>query len=115
LSGAAGDPGATGHKIALVVAAARNRVIGLGGTMPWRVPSDLKAFRRLTMGRPIIMGRKTFQSIGRALDGRTNIVITRDQNFEADGVLVAASLPEALEIAQDAPTADNFIMVIGGG
>ena len=83
--------------------------------MPWYVPGDLKTFRRLTMGRPIIMGRKTFQSIGRALDGRTNIVITRDQDFQADGVVVAASLPEALEIARGAPSADNLTMVIGGG
>jgi dihydrofolate reductase len=90
-------------------------VIGFGGTMPWHVPGDLKTFRRLTMGRPIVMGRKTFQSIGRALDGRTNIVVTRDADFRADGIMMAASLPQALEIAQDAPSTDNRTMVIGGG
>ena len=104
-----------GRKIALIVAAARNRVIGFGGTMPWHVPGDLKTFRRLTMGRPIIMGRKTFQSIGRALDGRTNIVVTRDADFQAAEIKVAASLPEALEIARNAPSRDRHIMIIGGG
>lgn len=107
--------GPSPRKIALVVAAARNRVIGRDGQMPWHVPGDLKTFRRLTMGRPVIMGRKTFQSIGRALDGRTNIVVTRDSNFAADGVITAASLDEALAHAVDAPSADDFIMIIGGG
>ncbi|MFY0613286.1 MAG: dihydrofolate reductase [Hyphomicrobiaceae bacterium] len=101
--------------MALVVAAARNRVIGRDGRMPWHVPGDLKVFRRLTMGRPVIMGRKTFQSIGRALDGRTNIVVTRDPNFAADGVVTAQSLDEALARAADAPSADDTTMVIGGG
>ena len=68
-------------QIELVVAAARNGVIGNEGAIPWYVPSDLKTFRRLTMGRPMIMGRRTFQSIGRPLDGRTNIVITRNLDF----------------------------------
>ena len=101
--------------VALVVAAARNRVIGREGAMPWRVPSDLKTFRRLTMGHPIIMGRKTFQSIGRALDGRTNIVITRNATFHADGVQTAASLDGALALARAAAGADNQAMIIGGG
>jgi dihydrofolate reductase len=102
-------------KIALVVAAARNGVIGRGGAMPWHMPGDLKTFRRLTMGRPIIMGRKTFQSIGRALDGRTNIVISRDASFAAENVLVSASFDAALEAASRATGAENGIMVIGGG
>jgi dihydrofolate reductase len=102
-------------EIALVVAAARNHVIGLGGKMPWRVPSDLKVFRELTMGNPIIMGRKTFESIGGALDGRTNIVVTRDTAYQADGALIAASLQDALSLATKAPSADNRIMIIGGG
>ena len=104
-----------GRTVALVVAAGRNRVIGSAGRMPWHVPGDLKTFRRLTMGRPIVMGRKTFQSIGRALDGRTNIVITRDPAFQAADVTVAASLEAALTLANGAPSADNSIMVIGGG
>lgn len=109
------QPEHEGRTIALVVAAARNRVIGRQGSMPWHVPGDLKTFRRLTMGRPIVMGRKTFQSIGRALDGRTNIVITRDPAFQAVGVTVAASLDAALALANAAPSTDNSIMIIGGG
>jgi dihydrofolate reductase len=102
-------------QIELVVAAARNGVIGNDGAIPWYVPSDLKAFRRLTMGRPIIMGRRTFQSIGRPLDGRTNIVVTRTEGFAPDGVEIARSFYEALEIAAAAPGAADGIMVIGGG
>ncbi|MGI9476922.1 MAG: dihydrofolate reductase [Hyphomicrobiaceae bacterium] len=105
----------TRRRIALVVAAARNRVIGRDGRMPWKIPSDLKTFRRLTMGRPVIMGRKTFQSIGRALDGRTNIVVTRDPDFVAADVIVARALNEALALAEAAPCRDDIIMVIGGG
>ena len=105
----------TRRRIALVVAAGRNRVIGRDGRMPWSIPSDLKSFRRLTMGRPVIMGRKTFQSIGRALDGRTNIVVTRDPDFVAADVIVARSLDEALGRAEAAPCRDGIIMVIGGG
>lgn len=102
-------------KIALIVAAARNGVIGRDGKLPWRMPGDLKTFRRLTMGRPIIMGRKTFQSIGRALDGRTNIVVTRDRSFAAEDVLVVASFEAALESAAEATGEQSGIMVIGGG
>ena len=105
----------TSLKVALIVAAARNRVIGRAGTMPWRVPSDLKTFRRLTMGRPIIMGRKTYQSIGRALDGRTNIVVTRDAAFRAENVVTSKSLSTALERAAGAPNVDDHVMIIGGG
>lgn len=103
------------RRIALIVAAARNRVIGHAGTMPWHMPGDLKTFRKLTMGQPIIMGRKTHQAIGRALDGRTNIVITRDTAFKADGVEVAHTFAEALALANNAPSDDNYVMVIGGG
>ncbi len=102
-------------KIELVVAAARNGVIGLDGAMPWSMPSDLKVFRRLTMGKPIVMGRRTFQAIGRPLDGRTNIVITRDRSYAVDGIQVAHSIEEALDIARRAPGAEAGIMVIGGG
>lgn len=115
MTGAGADVREAPRKIALVVAMARNRVIGLNGGMPWHMPSDLKTFRRLTMGRPIVMGRKTFQSIGRALDGRTNIVVTRDPTFEAEAVVVAGSFEQALQVAQKAPSADDSVMIIGGG
>ena len=101
--------------IELVVAAAANGVIGRAGAIPWHVPSDLKTFRRLTMGKPMIMGRRTFEAIGKPLDGRTNIVVTRDSAFAAGGVAVAHSFDEALEIARRAPGAEAGIMVIGGG
>ena len=100
----------------MIVAVAENGVIGRAGQLPWRQPTDLKTFRRLTMGRPIIMGRKTFQSIGRPLDGRTNIVVTRDPRFRADGITSVSSLTAALAIA--CPMADAMpvpeIMIIGG-
>ncbi len=101
--------------IVLVVAQARNRVIGAGGTMPWRMPGDLKVFRRLTMGRPIIMGRRTFEAIGRPLDGRTNIVVTRNEAFAAPGVTIAPDLDVAFEAATAALGETREIMIIGGG
>ena len=81
--------------------------------MPWRLPTDLKTFRRLTMGKPVIMGRKTFQSIGKALDGRRNIVVSRDAGFAATDVSVARSLDDAIALARSWCGADE-IMVIGG-
>ena len=103
-------------QIALVVAAGENGVIGCDGAMPWRMPSDLKNFRRLTMGCPVIMGRKTFQSIGRALDGRLNIVVSRNASYQADGAVVAESLEEAIKIGRHALVNENqSVMVIGGG
>ncbi len=99
--------------VSIIVAAADNGVIGRDGRMPWRLPSDLKTFRRLTMGKPVIMGRKTFQSIGKALDGRLNIVVSRDEAFEAPGATVVRSLAAAIECARSqAPSAE--IMVVGG-
>lgn len=100
----------------LIVAVARNGVIGRDGQLPWRMPSDLKTFRRLTMGKPIVMGRKTFQSIGRPLDGRDNIVITRDPHFAADGVTVFNSVTEALVLARSLARTNGTdeVMVIGG-
>ena len=103
-------------KISLIVAVAENGVIGHGGALPWYVPSDLKTFRRMTMGKPVIMGRKTYASIGKPLPGRDNIVVTRDAAFSADGTDRAASVDEALDIARrkaEANGADE-IMVIGG-
>ena len=100
----------------MIVAAAENGVIGRDGQLPWRQPTDLKTFRRLTMGRPIIMGRKTFQSIGKPLDGRTNIVVTRDPAFQAVGVHCVMSLDAAIAEARPlvAGAENPEIMVIGG-
>lgn len=102
--------------ISIIVAAAENGVIGRGGQMPWRLSADLKRFRALTMGKPVIMGRKTFQSLPKALDGRDNIVVTRDAGFSAAGAITAPSLEAALAIARDKAEARgiNEIMVIGG-
>lgn len=102
--------------VAFVVAVAENGVIGRKGALPWRMPSDLKMFRKLTLGKPVIMGRKTFQSIGKALPGRDNLVVTRDDAFKADGVEVFASVDEAIARAQTLATARGAdeIAVIGG-
>jgi dihydrofolate reductase len=94
----------------LVVAVARNGVIGRDGHLPWRLPDDLKYFKQVTMGRPVIMGRRTWQSIGKPLPGRTNIVVTRDRAFEAPGCVIAHSLAEAWKAAEGADEA----CVIGG-
>lgn len=102
--------------ISLIVAVSENGVIGRAGGLPWRLSSDLKTFRRLTMGKPIVMGRKTFQSIGKALDGRDNIVVTRDSAFEFAGVSTCETVSDALTLARVLATtrgADE-IMVIGG-
>jgi dihydrofolate reductase len=102
--------------ISLVVAMARNRTIGAGGRMPWHIPEDLKAFRRITTGHPIVMGRKTYQSIGKPLPGRTNFVVSRDPGFTVDGGRVVASLDDALAqaAAADIPGHEE-VCVIGGG
>ena len=87
-------------KIVLVVAVAENGVIGHRGQLPWRLPTDLKRFRRVTLGKPVIMGRKTYESIGKPLDGRDNIVITSRSSFREPGVHVARSLDQALTLAR---------------
>ncbi|MGM9966299.1 MAG: dihydrofolate reductase [Rummeliibacillus sp.] len=97
--------------ISLIVAYDENRVMGYNNKMPWHLPGDLAYFKKTTMGKPMIMGRKTFESIGKALSGRTNIVITRDPNYKAEGIVVAHSFEEALEIAKKE---EKEIMVIGG-
>jgi dihydrofolate reductase len=100
-------------RIVLVVAVARNGVIGHHGTLPWRISSDLKRFKATTMGKPVIMGRKTWESLPRRpLPGRRNIVITRDRHYRADGAVVAASLDEALAHARE--SGSDEICVIGG-
>lgn len=100
----------TKPEIVLIVAMARNRVIGKDGALPWRLPEDLKRFRQLTMGHPIIMGRKTWDSIGRPLPGRRNIVVTRNRQLQLDGAETAASLEDALRLIAAVDTA----FVIGG-
>jgi dihydrofolate reductase len=102
--------------LAIIVAAARNRVIGRNNALPWHLPEDLKYFKRVTMGKPILMGRKTFESIGRPLPGRANLVVSRDPEFSAAGVSVAGSLDEAVELARDIALIDGVeeLVVIGG-
>jgi len=103
-------------KIAMIVAMDENGVIGREGALPWRLSSDLKLFKRLTMGKPMIIGRKTFQSIGKPLPGRDNIVVTRNLGFEAAGADVAPSPDAALWLARGFARArrTDEIMVIGG-
>ncbi len=103
-------------RLAVIVAAAENGVIGRNNALPWHLPQDLRYFKRVTMGKPIVMGRKTFESIGRPLPGRTNIVITRNPDFTAEGVRVVASLDEALRLAGDIARIDGAqeLVVIGG-
>ena len=96
--------------ISLIVAMAQNGVIGRDNSMPWRLPEDLKRFRAFTLGKPILMGRKTFESIGRPLEGRINFVLTRDRSWFAHGVIVVHSVEEALT---QASTSDELV-VIGG-
>jgi dihydrofolate reductase len=97
-------------RIALIVAMAENGVIGCNNQLPWHIPADLRHFRTLTMGKPIIMGRKTYESIGRPLPGRDNIVITADSLYEADGCQVVHSIDQALAAAGSCQEA----MIIGG-
>lgn len=99
-------------RISIIVALDEGRVIGSEGGMPWHLPADLKFFKSMTMGKPIIMGRSTWESIGRPLPGRTNIVITRNPSFHADGCRVAHSVDEALAMARE--EAAEEAMVIGG-
>ena len=97
-------------KLSLIAAMADNRVIGIENRLPWNLPADMKWFRQHTLGKPVIMGRKTFESIGKALPQRTNIVVSRDETFSAPGCQVVGDLAAALEAVKDAEEA----MVIGG-
>jgi len=103
-------------KIVLIAAFAQNSVVGINNTLPWHLPEDLKYFKRTTSGKAIIMGRKTYDSIGRPLPNRTNIVITRNSEFKAEGVQVVSNLQAAIDLAKEV----NFIngveevMIIGG-
>lgn len=94
--------------VSLVAAMARNGVIGKDNALPWRLPADMRRFRRLTLGKYVLMGRRTFESIGRPLSGRTNLVLTRDPDYVAQGCIVVPTLDRALELAS------GQVMVIGG-
>ena len=102
--------------LAVIVAAADNGVIGRQGALPWHLPEDLRYFKRVTLGKPIVMGRKTCESIGRPLPGRTNIVVRRNADYRAEGARVVASLDEALQLARDIAENDavDEVVVIGG-
>lgn len=95
----------------MIVAASANNVIGVDGGLPWRLSEDLRRFKEITLGKPMIMGRLTFESIGKALPGRRSIVITRQANYEAEGCDVVTTMDAALELASDA----DEVMIIGGG
>lgn len=96
--------------LSLIVAHAKNNVIGINNTLPWHLPEDLKRFRVLTTGHHIIMGRKTYESLGRLLPGRTTVIVTRNKHYHVEGALIAHSLHAALELA----TADVEPFLIGG-
>ncbi|WP_173932103.1 dihydrofolate reductase [Chelativorans sp. Marseille-P2723] len=102
-------------ELVLVVAVAENGVIGRAGELPWRLSTDLKRFKAITMSKPVIMGRKTWESIGKPLPERYNVVISRDPGYRAEGADVAASLEEALELAQNRLGEASEICIIGGG
>jgi dihydrofolate reductase len=103
--------GPAAPRVYLVAAVAANGVIGASGRLPWHLPEDLRHFKSLTLGHPVIMGRRTWEALGRALPGRENIVVTRTPGYEAPGASVAASLDAALALCAGEPTA----FVIGGG
>jgi dihydrofolate reductase len=105
-----GGKQASRPRLSLIVAMAKNRVIGTGGRIPWHLPNELQFFKRITMGHHIIMGRKTYESIGRLLPGRTTVIVTRQPAYEVPGALVAHSLGEAI----DQCTRDEELFVIGG-
>ena len=98
------------RRVAMIVAASENGAIGRDGDMPWRLSSDLKRFKELTMGHTIIMGRKTFDSIGRLLPGRTTVIVTRNPDYQFEGALIAHSLPQAFELTGD----DRQPFIVGG-
>ena len=96
--------------ISLIAAIGKNNVIGVDNKLPWKLSADLKRFRQITSGKPVIMGRKTFESIGKPLPNRINIILTRDENYKAQGCVVVHSAEEALDAAKD----NEEIMIIGG-
>ena len=103
--------------IAMIAGVARNNVIGADGGIPWKIPSDMAFFKRTTMGKPIVMGRKQYETVGRPLPGRTNIVVTRQAGYQPEGVTVLDNLGAALDHARAVAAADGAseVMIIGGG
>lgn len=97
-------------QLSMIVAVAHDGVIGVNNTLPWHLPEDLKRFRALTMGHHIIMGRKTYDSLGRLLPGRTTVIVTRNENYKVEGALVAHSLEAAIALCED----DEEVFLIGG-
>jgi dihydrofolate reductase len=104
-------------KISMIAAVAGNGVIGADQAIPWRIPSDMAFFKRTTMGKPIVMGRKQFETVGRPLPGRANIVVTRQVGYAPDGVIVTSGLGEAIARAREIAEADGAgeVMIVGGG
>lgn len=104
-------------RVAMIVAVAQNRVIGRNNELPWRLPGDLPRFKAITMGKPVIMGRATFDSIGKPLPGRDNIVVSRDASLKIDGATVVATPQAALDCAQRIAAQKNLeeVIVMGGG
>jgi dihydrofolate reductase len=102
--------GAKKPRVSVIAALAKNRVIGIENRLPWKLPEDLAHFKALTLNHPILMGRKTFESLGRPLPGRTNIVITRKPDYRPDGCRVADSIPAALDLCAEA----DEVFFIGG-
>ncbi len=100
-------------KVCLIVALSENRVIGKDNALPWHIPEDLQHFKEVTLGHPVIMGRKTFESIGRLLPKRMNIIVTRDASYKVEGATTVNSLVQAVEIAKNYDKDEVF--VIGGG
>jgi dihydrofolate reductase len=102
-----------GPRLSLIAAMAENRVIGADNRLPWHLPEDLKHFRKLTSGHPVILGRKTYESIGRLLPNRTNVIVTRNPAYRVEGAVIVGSLDEAIAAATRAPGGDE-VFVIGG-
>ncbi|RUM49828.1 MAG: type 3 dihydrofolate reductase [Marinomonas sp.] len=102
--------------LSLIVAMSSNRVIGVNNSLPWHLPNDLKYFKQATMGKPIVMGRNTFESIGKPLPGRRNIVISRNPDYQPEGVDVVSSLEAAIQLGEDICLVDGQeeVMIIGG-
>jgi dihydrofolate reductase len=107
----------SGIRVSMIAAVGRNGAIGSGGALPWRLPSDFAFYKATTMGKPLIGGRKTFESIGKPLPGRTNIVVTRQRDYAPEGVVVVSSLTEAVEHAKMIAARDGVdeVFINGGG
>jgi len=112
MSRSSSEGGTTVKRVVMVAAVADNGVIGLGGDIPWSIPEDLRHFRATTRGNSVVMGRRTYEGIGHPLPYRSNIVVTRQPGWTAEGTFVAGSVQEAIELAQDF---NGDVMIIGGG